>query len=514
MPLTRSLRRAVPIGTRIALLCLVSGSLPACQPCHGWEEVVVDASSSTDPSGGASAADQGIGVFREWTGRETTCVDRVNVVDEVDGPAIGKYISLSHEIQAELVMAESTTVHEFCHALDDEEAGVFASASEAGADVLTPYTLGLNRALYTTESVRVSEAFARFCEQGPQAVALAEDLYAACGIEGSLDALRFVRDIAFPDATTSGWGELDEPFSYESDVEPIPDTEATSRRPGVQSVSGRRGIFVLERYAVDVDTEVVMEPQLLRLDPETHTVAERLTLPAHAVTTFRGNPTDTIYLMLGSSADPILYAFAGDDAGTAWRVVADPLRLEQLDFPVLSPDTLPDGFETDGTLTFRDLDGSLYRSQLATTTLEEVDARGVFGSASQPPALAIFGDASGVLVVFSGSSGPVLVAYDVTGHALWTREVPIPGDRVRSLFRLADGSVVVTVSVPGSWTGGGASVAVSVRFDPSTGRWATMSGVCGALAGENWMYSDEGPVRVDALEQDGTTELQWTRLRQ
>jgi hypothetical protein len=118
-----------------------------------------------------------------------------------------------------------------------------------------------------------------------------------------------------------------------------------------------------------------------------------------------------------------------------------------------------------------------------------------------------------VLVVFFGSSGPVLVAYDVAGHALWTREVPIPGDRVRSLFRLADGSVVVTVSVPGSWTGGAASVAVSVRFDPSTGRWATMSGVCGALAGENWMYSDDGPVRVDAVEQDGTTELQWTRLQ-
>ncbi len=82
--------------------------------------------------------DAGIALFRAWTGRETTCVDTVEVVNEVNGRATGVYRPLTRDIAVEVPEPALTTVYELCHALDDEEGGETGGASREGAEVLAP----------------------------------------------------------------------------------------------------------------------------------------------------------------------------------------------------------------------------------------------------------------------------------------------------------------------------------------------------------------------------------------
>ncbi len=321
-----------------------------------------------------------------------------------------------------------------------------------------------------------------------------------------------MRDIAFPEAATLGWGALAAPFAFGTETDTIAGTLA-SGRSGVSVVRGGDGAFVLDTQVRDDGTDTPVHPRILHLHGDAGEVLEALELPAHAVGTFGGNPDLGHHVLLGSTDAPILYAYAGADAGAAWRVRASPLRLEPLPLPTMPTEFRPEGFERAGIALLRDHRGVLHRLDLNARTLEEVDTGPPVGSANALRALAVSGDADGVLVALAGPFGPILAAFEDGERPIWTRDVPIPNDRIRSLFRTGDGRVLLTLSVVPEEPPTGATIPVTVRYDPTTDNWSTAEGPCGALAGEGWLGGGEVPYRIDISDGHDGTVLARTTLR-
>lgn len=498
----------------LALLAVVPAA--GCrEECGEWADVPVE-----DPDGLATpeevdAVRAAIDLFAVWTGRDETCVEEVRFVDALEQngvPLAGVYASPSRRIRvvADLSQGALATVmaHEFCHALDHEEGWV----SLENAEILAPHTEGLDPVVYDTEDARTRDAFARICQEGPALPALYAALSEACGVEAEDAAVAFVDEVAF--APREGAGDLGT-FSAEATWTALEETGRVATPLGAWVAPGAAGLFALDHsYTEEGDGTVTIAPELLRVDPATRTVVERLALDPHApARDANNNPVYSRHRLLGSGGDPILVSL---EDGAAWRVRSEPLALEAIAFPAFDPWTELTGFEHDGrALVMGTRDGvdlvalvDLDAGTVATVAEGEAD----LFDATRP--VALYADAEGGLAVFAGGGGPVLVGLDGEGEVAWLQALPGGDDRVKGLTRLADGSVLVapTVYVPEGDHASG--VPLPMRLDPASRAWSVPAGDCGGIwTSGGWVLAEGVPATVSTETLDtGGYRLTWGEL--
>jgi len=461
------------LHTLLALATLAS----ACNPCHSWDEVELSDPDGLDDGETPTTIQAGIDTFVAWTARDETCVDQVRLEEEMEShgePISGQYNGVTHNIAIEADHSErstlDTTIHEFCHALDHEEGW----PSLDHADVLEPYTEGLNEILYDTPDKRTRDAFARICAVGPVLHPLWQQLEEGCGVELGDDAIRFVHDLAF-----AGWdssAQLGQFTTATETWELTIDDGLEGERLVSPPVAGAQGLFHLDH--VQIDEQVI--PVIQRIDPSTATIVESLILDAHGpVTDWNGNPYYEAHDLIGSSTDPILWE--REAPGTAWRILSGPLRLEPVTLPDMPGTTWLSGFEQDGTLlatVHTEDDGYLAigviewpnwsRVELEDEELEELELRKVSI------------DEDGAVVLFEGSGGIELAAVSRLGEIEWTQALPCESCRGHGLWRNPDNNVIVRQYVPDME--GGASEPFPLLLDPTTGDYATPEGTCDNFA--------------------------------
>ncbi|MES2643652.1 MAG: hypothetical protein V4850_29470 [Myxococcota bacterium] len=310
-----------------------------------------------------------------------------------------------------------------------------------------------------------------------------------------------MRDIAFPDTDVSlEWSELDASFAFANSTTAVPDSQREADARYASAVAGAAGIFVLEHLVTEdaVATEAIA-PHLLLLDPDTFVIVDTLALAPHGPVRIGGNPSLSAHGLVGSTTAPILYQVAGDDPGLAWRVETNPLRLEPLSWPTMEEGFSPVGFEKDGVALVRS-GGAALRIDLAAGTVQQAgnDALTPFDPTRTE---AFSADATGAVAAYGSPAGLSLVQLDWSGEGVLIADLPVPTAYVDSLFRLSDGTIVITAAVAGtSQVNGGESLAISLRYDPVVGTWASPEGDCDGLAGEGWVTGHGAPLRVEAVE--------------
>jgi len=283
----------------------------------------------------------------------------------------------------------------------------------------------------------------------------------------------------------------------------------------VRSVEAPWGLLVL--YAtVTQDLRsgaFTVWPELLAVDTQSGTITDRLELPAHPPTRVNGNPSTLVRSLVGSDTAPLVVKADG----RAWRVQDDPLRLEEIVWPDALGQTLPVGGFISGStgLVLPGYGAPVRRVDLDSGEVEAVpstagDTGGGEGEGFDPStAFALQADADGGVAVSPGTGGLALVGLDPVGEVTWSRTLPLTADILQSLFRLPDGRVVVTVEASEAiGTPAGQLTPMTLVYDPTANTWAFVNGTCGALAGQNWLSTDSGAVRVTtSTSDDGRTGL-------
>jgi len=483
--------------------------LAGCDPPHGWDAVQIDTSQVEDAAGGVAAWHAGQDEFAAWTGRDQTRVRRVTFKDSICGGRCGgRYLSNSHTILLLPTDPAWITVHELCHSLDHEEGWI----SRDYADVLEPYGEGYSD-LYTTKNLRTEEVFARMCQQGPTQLELVVTLNQACGVAGPVDAATIVGNIAFPGfGTTLPMDRVMLRTFQRSLGETAPGVVAAA----VQAVQAPWGLLVL--YATETQDRRIgaytVWPELLAVDPGSGTITDRLELPGHPPARVDGNPSTLVRSLVGSDTAPIVVK----SDGRAWRVDNDPLRLEEITWPDALGQTLPIGGFISGStgLVLPRYGGPVQHVDLDSGEVETVpatagDTGGAEGEGFDPSvAYALQADADGGVAVYPGTGGLALAGLDPSGEVTWSRTLPLTADILQSLFRLPDGRVVVTVESSAGDRDSGAYelTPLSLVYDPTADTWAYVNRTCGALAGQDWLSTDAGAVRVTTTTRDdGRTGL-------
>ncbi len=176
-------------------------ALLACA-CPTFEELPVvdpDAVASTFEVG---LVEQAIADFAAWTGRAGVCVDRVELVEEIDwagGDVAGGYRPGAPgriNVEPHGLFTREITLHELCHALDEDEV-----LSETNPDLFPPGEP--DPVLYPTEETQRSETFAQACQSGPTEHGFDRAFEAACGV---------------PIVGEQGWFLADEVWAAQADV--------------------------------------------------------------------------------------------------------------------------------------------------------------------------------------------------------------------------------------------------------------------------------------------------------
>ena len=162
------MRRSVP---PLALLC-------ACT-CPTFADMGVDDPDRVASNSTKSWIASGIKDFARWTGREGVCVPSVQLVDDEESDHGGLYQGAHQPIlvQAAISDPHRITLHELCHAIDDEERLV------NGHGALFPESADIGPEHYPTKALRLAEAFARRCARGPQDGLALELLQDECGAD-------------------------------------------------------------------------------------------------------------------------------------------------------------------------------------------------------------------------------------------------------------------------------------------------------------------------------------------
>jgi len=494
----------------IAAALLIGSGLSACDSPHAWDAVQIDTSQVDDIGGGVAAWHAGQDRFAAWTGRDQTRVRRVIFKDSIcNGRCKGVYLSNSHTIRLVPTDPAWISLHELCHSLDHEEGWI----SRDYADILEPYGEELPRDLYPTENKRVGEVFARMCQQGPTQLEMVLTLNQACGTPGPVDAATIVGEIAFPDF---GVALPTDRVTLRSFQRSLGEDASGVVGTAVQAVQAPWGLLVL--YARETQDRrsgaYTVWPELLAVDTQSGTITDRLELPGHPPARVNGNPSTLVRSLVGSDTGPLVVK----KDGRAWRVDNDPLRLEEIAWPDALGQTLPVGGFISGStgLVLPRYGGEVQRVDLDSGEVEAVpataeDTGGAEGEGFDPSvAYALQVDADGGVAVYPGTGGLALAGLDPTGEVTWSRTLPLTADILQSLFRLPDGRVVVTVEMSAAVTtsGGGALTPLSLVYDPTADTWAFVNGTCGALAGQDWLSTDAGAVRVTTTtSDDGRTGL-------
>ena len=507
----------LPVPSMWLCSVLLMSPIVGCDPCHSWDALAIDVAEAENPDEALKQIEGAVEQFIDWTQREETCVQEVQVRQTLSDGVGGRYFTEKRFIRVRDFPSAKTTVHEFCHAVDHEEGWI----SESGADALGQYTSAYEgNPHYPTEKSRIHEVFAQFCDDGPQVVELLEELNDICGLEANLDAARFVRDVVYPESegeNTFDW--LAPHFSFESGSFSV---DGTRREAGARStiaVHGEAGTFVYDQTIVPNWDEVedYVEPRILLLDTGTGELLDQLELDAHGAFEVDGNISHQKHVLFGSSSSPIFAAIAGENAGQVWRVETAPLRLENAGLPDVGLDVFSQGFEHDGKLMLHSR--SIGPVQLV--DLESGESQLVAGGEDTifhaDSAEALFVSEDGAVGAFYAPTGLAVVGLDWTGSWTWVRDIPLPTNRVQSLVGLADGSVVVTpVVYTGQTVGGsGYSPPITLWLQPVEDEWSIPADDCAAITGDGWLLWGDQLQRVGATEvegEEGVWELQVVQL--
>lgn len=491
-------------------LLAIAALATACDPCHGWDEVKIVDRTGLDQGEAVSSVADAIDTFAGWTGRETTCVGRVKVVEELEHRGLrvsGQYNGVTGDIRIrhrvnEWAMGE-IAIHELCHAVDDEEGW----PSEGMAQVLEPYTGGLNEVLYATDDERTHEAFANICAEGPVLFTLWQQLEDACGEDVVDEAYQVVHELLY-----SGLDVAAELGSFEATVdrwefEGVDDHGATRLDffLGAALVAGEAGLVGLELLVIldEAGKLEAWQPVLRHIDP--HVPAEQASLalePIEELVTrdHNNNPYYQSHELIGSSSDPLIYDRT--QPGRAWRVRGDPMALEELAFPVLPQEAIIRGFEHQGSVlawvrTAED-------SYIATASLKDAAWTPVsFEDDERFEGTRIYAfeaDTQGAVILLDGPSGLAAAGLSWEGTPLWYQGLGCGDCRAYSVSRLPDGSVLVPTWVS---TSGQSNSIFPIRIDLSDGTLGTPTGDCSNvgyyLGGATW---DGGRWMLYPPEQD------------
>jgi len=506
---------------KLHCLLAIAALATACDPCHSWDEVkIVDRADRDDTEAVAIIADALV-TFAAWTGRETTCVDKVKVVEklEINGRKVsGQYSSSSSNISIRYRKNErylgDVTLHELCHAVDHEE----GYPSLDHAEALEPYTKGLNDELYETADGRTLEAFANICEEGPQLHPLWRQVEDYCGDDILDPAYRAVHELMFTAGDYSvDLGRFDGSYDSWELAGITPEEDAYSGLWSGPPVTGADGLFMLDTLYTLGDEGLFesVQPVLRHLDPHSATVLETLFLEPfdEVLEDATGAPSFLSHALLGSTTQPILYDRY--DPGSAWRVLSDPLELEAVSLPSLVEGARFEGFERDGQLIASIDEGegpyqatmALEDSAWTPLTHEGLPLEGAYVEAFNA-------GEDGALVVFSGDSGYELASLSIQGELEWSTPMGFEGgvSQTYGAHRMPDGSVVspLVLNVDGNRL-----QTFPLRYDPVADKFSAPTGGCHTLSyyldgvtweGGYWMvnraYEDDsyGPLTLMRLE--------------
>lgn len=186
-------------------------SLPAlllsgCDHCVPFDDIEVHDPFGTMPEGDRSELQRALDEFSAWTGRDSVCVDRIDIVDpDTSDEWHARYYVLDHRIDLDATgNTHEALTHELCHALDFNE-GLVAD----NTDLFDP-TLVAESYPRASRRTRKHEVFAYLCDLGPEPAALLHRLEAECGEEGfELAARRLVQDLVWSEAPRIPWDEPD-----------------------------------------------------------------------------------------------------------------------------------------------------------------------------------------------------------------------------------------------------------------------------------------------------------------
>jgi len=473
---------------KLHVLLVFATLASACDPCHSWDEVKIVDRKGLDEGEAITSIQDAIDTFAGWTGRETTCVGKVKVVEELEtsGQRVGgiynsraSNISIRHR-QNWLLMGDIAS-HEFCHAVDDEEGWPSLDMAEA----LEPYTEGLNEDLYDTDDARTIEAFANICAMGPSISPLWLQFEEACGEDVVDEAYQLVHELLY-----SSWDAQAELGRFEGTLEQweisdIEDYGATRGDifVGAALVVGAHGLLALEPL-LNLDEAGEFEswqPVLRLIDPHSATELDSLALaPVEDMIgrDYNNNPYWQTHELLGSSGDPLIYDRA--QPGTAWRVRGDPLALEAVDFPMLPEEAIIRGFEHQGSALawVRTAQGDTISTanlkDEAWTPVNFDDDERFEGSGIR----AFEADAEGAVVLIDGPSGLAVAGLTMDGTPLWYQGLGCTDCDAYSVSRLPDGSVLVPVWVD---VGGQTYNSFPIRVDPADGSLSTPNGDCNSV---------------------------------
>ncbi len=170
--------------------------------------------------------------FVEWTGRDGVCVDTIELTNSADAvyeDAVGAYYGPGEPIRVEVgtdSWLPGIVWHELGHALDDVEQIALSHGNAFPTQAVNDH--------YSGAEVRIDEAFAEACEEGPPPFALLYALEQACGEMDLRD--QAMQDLVFRRySEPSGIGVDDsahwEPLATLSadiyDVQPFADADGT-----------------------------------------------------------------------------------------------------------------------------------------------------------------------------------------------------------------------------------------------------------------------------------------------
>lgn len=451
----------------------------ACAPdCSPWSAIPIDTREADSPSEAQSSVEDSINRIADWTGRPESCVSGVQSVDtlELDGrPMLGQYDSQTREILLQGDLSQSgvarVSVHEFCHAIDYE----LDSISEANPDRLSTVSSSISAEIYPSEVLRLHEAFAGICEQGPQGAAVIASISDSCGLNIDLTAQEFVEETLFQSSSV-----LVHTADLTVDTAELTHREGNFLAGSIDAVPAQDVVLAIDWT---VDDSGWIEPQVMFVDGGQVVAATTLDRFEQGRDSFN-NPTLTSGSLLGSTSGAVLRD-RQTEIGLRISLVDGAIQTDSIDLPLLPVE--PRGFEKDGDwFVVGEMDSAPTAVLILDGVSQVIDYPSSHGETSGVSSF--YADDRGALVAWESNTGLAVQAIDWRGEVSWHTLLALPGSRVSNLTRSSDGRVLMDVYT--------SEADVGLSYSPESDSWSLLNVPKCTEIGDGWMLQDQGSIRL------------------